>query len=87
MTWMVVEAVAITAGLVAASIALTGLGLDSAIGWLSATIVIWQLRDESTGQDRETHAVWLIGVTFFAPAAYLTAEIIRDLAAQARPAQ
>jgi divalent metal cation (Fe/Co/Zn/Cd) transporter len=88
MTWMVAEAaVAITAGLIAASIALVGFGLDSVIELFSATIVIWQLRGEIAGQDRETRAIRLIGVTFFALAAYLTVESIRDLATAARPAQ
>jgi divalent metal cation (Fe/Co/Zn/Cd) transporter len=88
MTWMVAEAaVAITAGLAAASIALVGFGLDSVIELFSAVIVIWQLRGEIAGQDRETRAVRLIGVTFFALAAYLTAQSIRDLVAAARPAQ
>jgi hypothetical protein len=69
---MVAEAtIAITAGLVAASVALVGFGLDSVIELLSATIVVWQLRGEIAGQDRETRAVRLIGVTFFALAAYL----------------
>lgn len=86
MTWMVAEAtVAITAGLVAASIALVGFGLDSVLELLSAAIVIWQLRGEIAGRERETRAVRLIGVTFFALAAYLAAEAIRDLVTQARP--
>ena len=88
MAWMVAEAaVAITAGVVAASIALVGFGLDSVIELLSATIVIWQLRGEIAGQDRESRAIRLIGVTFFALAVYLTAESIRDLVTQARPGQ
>jgi divalent metal cation (Fe/Co/Zn/Cd) transporter len=88
MTWMAAEAaIAITAGLLAASIALVGFGLDSVIELLSATIVIWQLRGEVAGQDRETRAVRLIGVTFFALAAYLTIDSIRDLATQAQPRQ
>ena len=88
LAWMVAEAaVAITAGLLAASIALVGFGLDSVIELMSAIIVIWQLRGEITGQDRETRAVRLIGVTFFALAAYLTIDSIRDLATQARPGQ
>ncbi len=88
MTWMVAEAtVAITAGLIAASIALVGFGLDSVLELLSAAIVIWQLRGEIAGRDRETRAVRLIGVTFFALAAYLAAEAIRDLVTQARPGQ
>ena len=61
MTWMVAEAtIAITAGLVAASVALVGFGLDSVIELLSATIVVWQLRGEIAGQDRETRAVRLV---------------------------
>ena len=88
LAWMVAEAaVAITAGLLAASIALVGFGLDSVIELFSATIVIWQLRGEITGQDRQTRAIRLIGVTFFALAAYLTIDSIRDLATGAQPRQ
>ncbi len=84
MAWMVAEAaVAITAGVLASSIALTGFGLDSVIEFFAATIVVWQL----SGEDRETRAVRLIGVTFFVLAAYLTAESIRDLLTHARPGQ
>jgi divalent metal cation (Fe/Co/Zn/Cd) transporter len=84
MAWMVAEAgVAITAGFIASSIALTGFGLDSVIELFSAGIVVWQLRGEA--EERETRAVRLIGVTFFALAAYLAAESIHDLASHARP--
>ena len=82
MGWMTVEAgVAITAGIIASSIALTGFGLDSVIEFFSACIVVWQLR----GKTGETRAVRLIGVTFFALAVYLAVEGIYDLATQARP--
>jgi divalent metal cation (Fe/Co/Zn/Cd) transporter len=88
MAWMTAEAaVAITAGVIASSIALTGFGLDSVIEFFAAAIVVWQLRGEVEGQDRETRAVRLIGVTFFALAVYLTVESIRDLAGHARPEQ
>lgn len=84
MAWMVAEAiVAITAGVIASSIALTGFGLDSVIEFFAAAIVVWQLR----GEDRETPAVRLIGVTFFVLAAYLTAQSIHDLVAHARPGE
>ena len=84
MAWMTAEAVvAITAGVIASSIALVGFGLDSVIEFFAAAIVVWQLR----GEDRETRAVRLIGATFFALAAYLAVEGIRDLAGQARPEQ
>ena len=86
MAWMAAEAaVAITAGVLASSIALTGFGLDSVIEFFAAAIVVWQLRGE--GEARETRAVRLIGVTFFALAAYLTIESIHDLVAHARPGE
>ncbi len=82
MAWMTAEAaVAITAGVAAGSIALAGFGLDSVIEFAPAGIVVWQLR----GEGRQTRAVRLIGVTFFALAAYLAVEGIHDLAGRARP--
>src|SRR6266567_7396121 len=72
-------AVAITAGILASSVALTGFGLDSVIEFFAAAIVVWQLRGEIAGQERETKAVRLIGVTFFALAVYRTVDGIRDL--------
>jgi divalent metal cation (Fe/Co/Zn/Cd) transporter len=86
MAWMVAEAgIAVTAGVIASSIALIGFGLDSVIELFAAAIVVWQLR--GAGAERETRAVRLIGVTFFALAIYLTVESIRDLASHARPGQ
>ena len=88
MAWMTAEAtVAITAGILASSIALTGFGLDSVIEFFAAAVVVWQLRGEIAGQERETRAVRLIGMTFFALAAYLAVGGVRDLAAGARPQQ
>ena len=78
-------AVAMTAGILASSIALTGFGLDSVIEFFAAAIVIWQLRGEIAGQERETRAVRLIGVTFFALAAYLAVQSTRDLVTGAQP--
>ena len=76
--WTLAVAVgAIAAGTKASSIALTGLGLESAIEPLAAAIVIWQL---SGGQERESRAVRLVRVTFLAGAVYLAAESIRELA-------
>jgi divalent metal cation (Fe/Co/Zn/Cd) transporter len=88
MAWMVAEAaVAITAGVLASSIVLIGFGLDSVIEFFAAVIVVWQLRGEVAGQQRETRAVRLIAVTFFALAAYLAAESIHDLVTRARPGE
>jgi divalent metal cation (Fe/Co/Zn/Cd) transporter len=84
MAWMAAEAaVAITAGILASSVALTGFGLDSVIEFFAAATVIWELRGQQ--DDRQARAVRLIGATFFALAAYLTGESIRDLAGHARP--
>lgn len=84
MGWMVVEAgVAITAGVIASSIALIGFGLDSVVEFFSAVIVVWQLR----GKAPETRAARLIGVTFFALAVYLLAESIYALATPVHPEQ
>ncbi len=86
MAWMTAEAaVAVTAGVLASSIALVGFGLDSVIEFFAAAAVVWQLR--GGGEERETRAVRLIGVTFFALALYLTVEGIRDLVTHARPGQ
>ncbi len=91
MAWMTAEAaVAVTAGVLASSIALTGFGLDSVIEFFAAAVVVWQLRgveEQEEGEERETRAVRLIAVTFFALALYLAVEGIRDLATHARPGQ
>ena len=86
MAWMTAEAaVAVTAGVLASSVALTGFGLDSVIEFFAAAIVVWQLRGELAGQERETKAVRLIGVTFFALAIYLAIAGLRDLVTGAQP--
>jgi divalent metal cation (Fe/Co/Zn/Cd) transporter len=88
MAWMTAEAtVAVTAGVLASSIALTWFGLDSVIEFFAAAIVVWQLRGEVEGEERETRAVRLIGVTFFALALYLAVEATRDPTTHARPGQ
>jgi hypothetical protein len=47
--------------------------------------VVWQLHGD--GKERETRAIRLIGVTFFALAAYLAAENIHDLVSGGRQGQ
>ena len=84
MAWMTVEAaVAVTAGILASSIALVAFGLDSVVEFAAAVIVVWQLRGGSG--EREARAVRLIGATFFVLAAYLVIESVRDLIGQAKP--
>jgi divalent metal cation (Fe/Co/Zn/Cd) transporter len=86
MAWMTVEAaVAVASGIIASSIALIGFGLDSVIEFFAAAVVVWQLR--GGGEERESRAVRLIGVTFFVLAAYLAVESIHHLISRARPGQ
>ena len=81
--------VAVAAGLTAGSIALTGFGFDSAIEVVAAAIVLWRLRAElrhgTVDERQERRAMRALAITFFALAAYIVAEGIRDLVTTARP--
>lgn len=84
-TYNVVEAaVALTAGTVASSGALVGFGLDSVVEVASAVAVAWQF----SGRDpeaRERRALRMIALSFFALAAYVTAESVRTFFTAAAP--
>ncbi|MEO5611117.1 MAG: cation transporter [Ornithinibacter sp.] len=78
-TYNVVEAaVAITAGLVAGSIALVGFGLDSIVEVSSGLIILWQFR-HPLPESREQRALRLMALSFFALAAYVSFESVRSL--------
>ena len=84
-TWNVVEAViAITAGVVAGSIALIGFGLDSVVEVSSGLIILWQFR-HALPESRERTALRLMAVSFFALAAYVSFESVRALVTGAEP--
>lgn len=72
--------VAIAAGTAASSTALIGFGLDSFVEVSSAAVLIWQFRSR-VPEDRERLALRLIGVSFFALAAWVTFESVRSLLA------
>jgi len=75
----VVEAVvAVTAGLMAGSVALLGFGLDSVVEVSSGLIIIWQFRRKMP-ETREQRALRLMAYSFFALAAYVTVESVRSL--------
>jgi divalent metal cation (Fe/Co/Zn/Cd) transporter len=81
-TYNVVEAVvAITAGTRASSTALVGFGLDSVIEVSSAAAVAWQFSatDHHARETREKTALRIIAISFFALAAYVTADALRAL--------
>jgi divalent metal cation (Fe/Co/Zn/Cd) transporter len=75
----VIEAiVAVTAGIVAGSVALMGFGLDSVVEVSSGLIILWQFRHRMP-ETRERRALRLMAWAFFGLAAYVTVESIRDL--------
>ena len=83
LAWMGAEgAIAITAGVLAGSIALVGFGIDSAIEGLASLVIIWRF----TGSRLRSHAAEqraqkLVAVQFFLLAPYVAAEAIHQLVA------
>ncbi|WP_107767173.1 cation diffusion facilitator family transporter [Nocardioides terrigena] len=74
-----IEAViAITAGVLAGSVALVGFGLDSIVEVSSGLIILWQFR-HPLPESRERTALRLMAVSFFGLAAYVTFESLRAL--------
>jgi divalent metal cation (Fe/Co/Zn/Cd) transporter len=85
-TYNLIEAVvAVTAGAVAGSIALVGFGLDSLVEMSSGLVILWQFR-HPVPESRERLALRLIGVSFFALAAYVIVESVRNLFSSGEPA-
>jgi divalent metal cation (Fe/Co/Zn/Cd) transporter len=90
--WNVVEAVvAIGAGLIAGSVALIGFGADSAIEVISAVGLLWRLRkagphaavsEESAAEKR---ALYVVAITFFLLAVYITWEAVKSLSSLEPP--
>lgn len=80
-----VEAViAITAGVIAGSVALVGFGLDSIVEVSSGLIILWQFR-HPLPETREKQALRLMAFSFFALAAYVTFESVRALLGDHNP--
>ncbi len=79
LTYNVAEAaIAITAGVVAGSVALVGFGLDSVVEVSSGAIILWQFRHR-VPESREQQALRLMALSFFALAAYVSVESVRAL--------
>jgi divalent metal cation (Fe/Co/Zn/Cd) transporter len=86
--WMTVEAVvAVAAGLAAGSVALMAFGIDSAIEFVAALVVLQTFRAEQAGRAgrSEDRALRVIGVTFFLLAAYIVADSGYTLIAASKP--
>ena len=81
----VIEAIlAISWGRAADSAALVGFGLDSTEEVASGLVILWQFRHQ-VPESREHTARRLIAVSFFALAAYVTADSLTALATGQRP--
>jgi divalent metal cation (Fe/Co/Zn/Cd) transporter len=85
--WMAVEgSVAITAALVAGSVALLGFGIDSVIEGLASVIVIWRFTgSRRLSEQAEERAQKLVGVSFFLLAPYIAQDAIRTLISGEHP--
>lgn len=71
--WNALEAlVAVVAGVLSGSIALVGFGLDSVIETISGAALLWRLRQRGdTEAEADAQALRIVGLTFFALAAYV----------------
>ena len=79
-------AIAITAAILAGSVALLGFGLDSAIEALASVIVIWRFTgSRRLSRDAERRAERLVAISFFLLAPYIAQDAIRTLIAGERP--
>ncbi len=85
--WNSAEAVvAIVAGWLAGSIALVGFGLDSIIESISGVTLLWRLRQQGKFEaEAESRSLRIVGLTFFALAAYVTYEAVGDLWLRTEP--
>lgn len=74
-------AIAITAAIIAGSVALLGFGLDSAIEGLASVIVVWRFSGTRTlSETAEARASKAVAVTFFLLAPYITYDAVNTLA-------
>jgi divalent metal cation (Fe/Co/Zn/Cd) transporter len=85
--WMTIEgAVAVTAGVVASSIALVGFGLDSVIEGLASVIIVWRFTGNRVfSHAAEERAQKLVAAQFFLLAPYVAFESVRTLASGNHP--
>jgi len=87
LAWMGAEgAIAITAGILAGSIALIGFGIDSAIEGFASVIIVWRFTGSRLLSERaEQRAQRLVAVQFFLLAPYVVAEAIHTLVSAEHP--
>lgn len=79
-------AIAITAAILAGSVALLGFGLDSAVEGLASMIVIWRFTgSRRVSETAERDAQRLVAITFFLLAPYVAQDAVRTLIVGERP--
>jgi divalent metal cation (Fe/Co/Zn/Cd) transporter len=79
-------AIAITAGILAGSIALIGFGLDSAIEGVASLVIVWRFTGHRLlSHAAEERAQKLVAIQFFLLAPYVAFEAVRHLATAAEP--
>ena len=79
-------AIAITAAVIAGSVALLSFGLDSAIEGLASVIVVWRFTGTRTlSETAEARAQKFVAVTFFLLAPYIAYDAVTILAAATTP--
>lgn len=85
--WMTVEgAVAITAGILASSIALVGFGLDSVVEGVASVIIVWRFTGHRVfSHAAEQRAQELVAVQFFLLAPYVAFESVKTLVGGEHP--
>jgi len=81
--WMAVEgAVALTAGLLAGSVALVAFGLDSVIEGFASLVIVWRFTGRRLhSESAERRAQKLVAIQFFLLAPWVTFEALHDLVA------
>jgi hypothetical protein len=78
--------VAVSAAVIAGSVALLGFGIDSAIEGLASVIVIWRFSGwRRLSEEAEQRAQKLVAVSFLLLAPYITQDAIRTLIAAQHP--
>jgi len=87
LVWMSLEGgIAITAGILAGSVALIGFGIDSTIEGVASVVIIWRFTGarmlSNTAEDR---AQKLVAIQFFLLAPYVAFEAIQALAQSQHP--
>lgn len=79
-------AIAITAGVMAGSVALIGFGLDSAVEGFASAIIVWRFTGHRVFSDQaERRAQKLVAVQFFLLAPYVAVESVQALVTGERP--